>query len=668
MAITKTIEIDVNSQAAQKDLNKVINQFDVLGKEATESIKNIEKGVESTEKSTKSLSQGFKGVGLAIKAMGIGLVLEAFNILKDLFMSNQVVADKFGAAFKTLSIMFNDFFNYINKNADGIVSFFKNIFENPVESLKNFGKLIQENIIERFNSAIEVAGFMADALKKLFEGDFEGALDSVKEAGKEMIDVFTGVDDTVGKVGDLADAAAKYASETWNAAEALQAQENAAKRAVAIQAGLVEQYDRQAEKLRQIRDNDLISIDERIKANEDLGKVLEKQEQAMLAQANLQVQAAQNQYNLNKTIENEVALIDARNNVKAVEAQIEGFRSEQIANRISLEKESLDLTKSKTQAESELATNQKLFDAERLKDEDKKLQAQKEALENQRVIELERLKSNIDLYKQGTQARLDAENEFNAKKQELDNAIIAKQDEIDANNLNKKLEKKQLDIENEQLSFDDRLNALIEREKIITEATNLSESERTKLLKENADEQKRIEEEKRKYKEEQYRNTYNNLQTILSVGGSKLNKISKALAIADVVRTAAQSVSSTVASIGKANAAAVAASPLSGGMPWVALNTAKGALEIGATIASSVKSIQAIKGDSTSAPSGGGGNSGGGGGSAPAAPSFNVVGNSGVNQIAQTLGNQQPVQAYVVANNVTTQQSLDRNIVNNASL
>lgn len=67
-----------------------------------------------------------------------------------------------------------------------------------------------------------------------------------------------------------------------------------------------------------------------------------------------------------------------------------------------------------------------------------------------------------------------------------------------------------------------------------------------------------------------------------------------------------------------------------------------------------------------------------GGGSSPTAsstpavsvppPSFNVVGNSGVNQIAQTLGQQQPIQAYVVANNVTTQQSLDRNIVNNASL
>ena len=183
-----------------------------------------------------------------------------------------------------------------------------------------------------------------------------------------------------------------------------------------------------------------------------------------------------------------------------------------------------------------------------------------------------------------------------------------------------------------------------------------------------AKEREDIAQKEKEFKEQQYRNTYDNLQNILSVGGGKLNKVAKALAIADVVRSATKSVSETISSIGIANAKAVAASPLTGGMPYVAINTLKGALTIGSTIASSIKSIQAIKGDSTSvssssSPSGGGG----GGGSAPA-PSFNVVGNSGVNQIAQTMGNQQPVQAYVVANNVTTQQSLDRNIVNNASL
>jgi hypothetical protein len=77
------------------------------------------------EKSTKSLANGFKAVGVAIKAMGIGLVISAFNVVKDLFQSNQVIADKFGATFKALSIAFNDFFDYVTKNAEGIVTFFK---------------------------------------------------------------------------------------------------------------------------------------------------------------------------------------------------------------------------------------------------------------------------------------------------------------------------------------------------------------------------------------------------------------------------------------------------------------------------------------------------------------------------------------------------------------
>jgi chemotaxis protein histidine kinase CheA len=71
-----------------------------------------------------------------------------------------------------------------------------------------------------------------------------------------------------------------------------------------------------------------------------------------------------------------------------------------------------------------------------------------------------------------------------------------------------------------------------------------------------------------------------------------------------------------------------------------------------------------------SAPSGGGSAPSGGGGAAPAAPAFNVVGASSTNQLAQTIGNQQqqPIKAYVVANDVTTQQSLDRNIVSSASI
>ncbi len=51
-------------------------------------------------------------------------------------------------------------------------------------------------------------------------------------------------------------------------------------------------------------------------------------------------------------------------------------------------------------------------------------------------------------------------------------------------------------------------------------------------------------------------------------------------------------------------------------------------------------------------------------------PSFNIVGSSGTNQLASAIGSQtqQPIQAYVVSNDITSAQSLDRNIVESSSL
>ena len=56
----------------------------------------------------------------------------------------------------------------------------------------------------------------------------------------------------------------------------------------------------------------------------------------------------------------------------------------------------------------------------------------------------------------------------------------------------------------------------------------------------------------------------------------------------------------------------------------------------------------------------------GGGAPTMSAPQFNVVGQSGINQLASL--NQQPIQAYVVSGQVTSQQALDRNRLENATL
>jgi len=86
-------------------------------------------------------------------------------------------------------------------------------------------------------------------------------------------------------------------------------------------------------------------------------------------------------------------------------------------------------------------------------------------------------------------------------------------------------------------------------------------------------------------------------------------------------------------------------------------------------IAAGIKNIKAITSVKVPNDTGGGGNppaTGGGGGASIISPSFNVVGNSGINQLAQLQ--QTPSKAYVVSGDVTSAQSLDRNRVENATL
>jgi hypothetical protein len=93
---------------------------------------------------------------------------------------------------------------------------------------------------------------------------------------------------------------------------------------------------------------------------------------------------------------------------------------------------------------------------------------------------------------------------------------------------------------------------------------------------------------------------------------------------------------------------------------------AAGAVGIASAIMSARQGIQAINSSGIQGGSGGGG----GGMSAPPAPRFNVVGASGINQVAEGISrqNNQPIKAYVVSKDVTTAQSMDRNIIGSASM
>jgi len=163
------------------------------------------------------------------------------------------------------------------------------------------------------------------------------------------------------------------------------------------------------------------------------------------------------------------------------------------------------------------------------------------------------------------------------------------------------------------------------------------------------------------------------LNVIGSIGNSlgQLAGKNKAIAIAGIAIEKAAAIGSIIVNTQIANAKAIAASPLTFGMPWVVINTVAGALGVAAAIASGVKAIQDINSvqvPGVSASGGGGGGSAsmpayGGGGASASMPTINTSGGANpATQISQTIqsSTSQPTRAYVVSSDISNQQQLDR--------
>ena len=354
------VEFELKYKEAAKnatELGKIVNQQD-------KEINNLQGSLDDLKKSTDKSSKGFKTFGVAIKNIGkttgiVYLVVKAFDVLKETFGQNQQLVNIFNTGMEALSLAFNDLFTFLNNNIGTVVGYFKNIFSDPRQAIVDFGISIKNNLIERFDSLLDSLGFLASAVKKVFAGDFAGALDDVKSAGKEAVDVMTGVPDTFDKIVEVVPSVIKgiteYGKSTLKAAQETVELNRAAEIGIAQNRIILEQKDREAEKLRQIRDDEAKTIAERVEANNKLAEVLNEQERLMLANADAVIAAAQAQFDKNANDENQIALLEARAEKEGILAQIEGFRSEQLININSLERERLDLIEEEAEKKREAA-------------------------------------------------------------------------------------------------------------------------------------------------------------------------------------------------------------------------------------------------------------------------------------------------------------------------
>lgn len=357
MAEEYKLKLVADVEALQKSLDDVKASLEENGKAAEASNSKLAGGL-------KKVSKGFKGVGLAMKAMGIGLVIEAFNFLKEIMMQNQTVIDGVAIATETMGVLFNqitsvvtDVFNAVSKSSEGfeglqkVVSGLMTIAIFPLKAAF-YGIILG---VQEAQLAWEKSFFGdkdPETIKLLNEkivetkANLTEVVDEVVVAGEQVATNFA---EAVVELGSIVTIATEVATEgikkisIESATATGTALANAKKNAELLEVQRAKQQMQSqldSELQRQIRDDIRKTFDERIAANDELGRILEEQTAKEKEIVDERVRIAALELSTQKdSIALQTAYEQALLEQLDIEERIAGQRSEQLTNQAALEKE-----------------------------------------------------------------------------------------------------------------------------------------------------------------------------------------------------------------------------------------------------------------------------------------------------------------------------------------
>jgi hypothetical protein len=612
MAEKIVIDLDVNTSKGVQQVNKLnksvsntnkeISTVSDSSKKLTSSLDSVSGGAVSAFKNLKSglttAVSGFNSLKVAIIGTGIGALIIAILAVKQAFTSSEEGQNKFAKLMGVIGALTGNLVDLLADLGEKIIS----VFENPKQALIDFKNLIVTNIQNRFKAILDTVGFLGSAFKKVFSGDFSGALDDAKKAGSSFVDTLTGVEDTLGKVTK---ATSNFVAE--------QKKELKQAAAVADMRAKADKIERKLIVERSKLESEIANL--RLKSRQEEEFSAEERKKALLDAQALE----------EKLLNQETEYLKLRRDAQILENTFSR------SNKENLNKEAEAIAAVNRQQAARANT------ARQVQREVNTISKQIEA-ENKRIAD-----------------------EAKARKKEEDDAKVAKEKELadlknqirDAEAVTED-ERKALEIE----KTTEHYNKLIELAKAQGLTTVALEGAKTKALNKlnqtNSKNEIHWEKLTQQEKERVVSQGLNNLTSILG----EESAAGKAAAIASATISTYQSATDSYKSLA--------------GIPII--GPALGFAAAGAAVTAGFANVKKIV--STKVP-----NSGGSGGSAPSIsgstasatsipPAFNVVGASNTNQLADAIGGQaqQPVKAYVVSNDVTTAQSMDRNIVNGASI
>jgi len=425
----------------EKNLAGVADETDDIGKEVKKTGGIIAKtfnGLKSVITKPFDLAKkAASGLGTLLKGgLGFGLVTAALDKFSESFNANQKVVDAFNKVLAVLGIIFNQIteaifgaveeqgklnggFDATKKVLGGLISGVLNVFVGIIQGIKLAVQEVQlaweqsffgdkdATRIKELNKEIAITREELSQTGTAILDSGKMVINNLAEAASEVANTVVAVATKVAKTVQNID----IAKATAQAERLVELQKQAALADVARQKIQLE-FQNTQEQLRQLRDDEQKSLEERQKANNDLLASFQKQAELEREQLNIKVAAASAEYEITKTNENLVALKQAQLELTDLDERLQGQRSEALANQNSLLREQLDINKTIAETDQEIFEIQQNAQLELLDNEVARAEKEIQIAENVYNRKLQLLQQEVAATQAGTAARAEAENQL----------------------------------------------------------------------------------------------------------------------------------------------------------------------------------------------------------------------------------------------------------------
>jgi hypothetical protein len=491
-------EIDENTDTIKENSDSLV--------QAKMNVGNYTEGIENSIPALRGMVGGLKTATRAAKAFlatPIGIIIAAAAVAIGLlikgFQRSQMLADKMKVANAGLRASFDVI---IDRVSIGMEKAFKKLREDPVQAIKDVGKAIVTNLVNRVKAMPQIFIKAFEAVKFAITGNMDEAKESVKELGQAFIQLETGMDvEQQEKLKEKMEDLTEEMLREKAAAEALK-QADLDLRDLEIEMLVVTaELTKEREKAKLATRDDTLSIEGRLAA-QDRAIALDKQLlQVEMGMAKERARISQERVDMGKSLtedfrENaeaqaEVTRLESAyftrskelaserlslsNMLKAEEtARAEAVKQALLEEAQALEvfvNNEIEIWKLRNESAVTNATDltQELLDAEdkRLKDlEIMRVAAVEQSFQNELLTEQERQLAILQIQDDTNQAKLKLEEDFQKQKQDLQEKQAAQLFEI------------------QRLELEQRLGTEFEKRRITLEAWF---TEQQKLAKGNAE-------------------------------------------------------------------------------------------------------------------------------------------------------------------------------------